>query len=93
MNKNEEALVILAEECAEVQQLVSKALRFGLEYNHLNETVQERLNNEVADMLCMVEILKERRILDEDALRIGIQAKREKLKLWSKLFVEETNNA
>jgi hypothetical protein len=41
----------------------------------------------------MVEILKERGILDEDALRIGIQAKREKLKLWSKLFVEETNNA
>jgi hypothetical protein len=51
------------------------------------------MNNEVADMLCMVEILKERGILDEDALRIGIQAKREKLKLWSKLFVEETNNA
>lgn len=58
MNKQEEILTILQEECAEVIQAVSKVRRFGLD-NNVTE-----LKKEIADLLCMVDIL-----LDSDILR------------------------
>lgn len=36
MNKAEHLLTCLAEECAEIQQAVSKALRFGVETNRFD---------------------------------------------------------
>lgn len=51
MNKQEEILTILQEECAEVIQAISKVRRFGME-NNVTE-----LKKEIADVLCMVDIL------------------------------------
>ena len=37
MNKNENLMVVAMEECAEVQQALSKAIRFGADNHHPNE--------------------------------------------------------
>ena len=85
--KTNEALVILQEECAEVIQDVSKCFRFGI--NDLNKdgirhsTVLEK---EVADMLCMVDILVDQGVLDTARLAEGKREKQIKLKKWSKLY-------
>ena len=82
MNKQEELLVILMEECAEVQQEASKLIRFG------SETWADVLNfeKEIGDLLCMIALAQEAGLLDEDAVMQAAEAKREKLKKWSNLI-------
>ena len=85
--KTNEALVILQEECAEVIQEVSKCFRFGI--NDLNKDGVKHsavLEKEVADMLCMVDILVEQGVLDLSRLAAGKIEKQTKLKKWSKLY-------
>lgn len=85
--KTQEALVILQEECAEVIQEVSKCFRFGI--NNLNKDGVKHsvvLEKEVADMLCMVDILVEQGVLDPAQLDTGKIEKQTKLKKWSKLY-------
>ena len=85
--KTNEALVILQEECAEVIQEVSKCFRFGI--NDLNKDGIKHsvvLEKEVADVLCMVDILVEQGVLDLDRLATGKIEKQTKLKKWSKLY-------
>ena len=86
-SKTNEALVILQEECAEVIQEVSKCFRFGI--NDLNKDGIKHsivLEKEVADMLCMVDILIAQGILDPARLDVGKIEKQTKLKKWSKLY-------
>lgn len=52
MNKQEEILTILQEECAEVVQAISKCRRFGMENN------LEQLCQEIADMEYLVKLAK-----------------------------------
>ena len=85
--KTNEALVILQEECAEVIQEVSKCFRFGI--NDLNKDGIKHstvLEKEVADMLCMVDILVDHGVLDTARLAEGKREKQIKLKKWSKLY-------
>jgi hypothetical protein len=86
-SKTNEALVILQEECAEVIQEVSKCFRFGI--NDLNKDGIKHsivLEKEVADMLCMVDILVGQGVLDPARLAAGKIEKQTKLKKWSKLY-------
>lgn len=41
MNTTEHLLVVLGEECAEVQQNIAKALRFGLDDHHPDKNRNE----------------------------------------------------
>ena len=86
MNKTEELLVILMEECAEVQQEASKLIRFG------SETWADVLNfeKEIGDLMCMVALCQEAGLINEDAVLEAAEAKREKLKKWSNLIDEKT---
>jgi NTP pyrophosphatase (non-canonical NTP hydrolase) len=76
MNETEHLLTILSEECAEVAQRASKAVRFGL--LEIQPGQQEdntrRLERELADLMAVAELLG-LRIRDEDKA-----AKLEKLK-------------
>ena len=58
MTREQHLLVILGEECAEVQQLVAKILRFGLDSYHPEDeskTInQDLLYGEVVHILAMV---------------------------------------
>jgi NTP pyrophosphatase (non-canonical NTP hydrolase) len=84
----QEALDILQEECGEVIVEVSKCRRFGVDSLHYKTGVKHSimLENEVADVLSLVDILIEQGILDTARLEIAKEAKKEKLKLWSKIY-------
>ena len=84
---NNEVMDIAQEECAEVIQAVSKCYRFGLDNSHKSGLTQRaNLEMEVGDMLALVDILVEQGILDQDGLELAMDNKKEKLKIWSKLY-------
>jgi len=82
MNKKEELLVILMEECAEVQQEASKLIRFG------SDTWADVLQfeKEIGDLLCMIDLCHKEGLISEDAIIQAAEAKYEKLKKWSNLL-------
>lgn len=61
MNRTEHLLTIMAEECNEVAQRISKALRFGLEEKQEGQefTNAERIEHEMADLLTVRAMLTE----------------------------------
>lgn len=65
MTRNEHLLTILAEECAEVAQRVSKALRFGINDVQAGQELpnRERLRAEFADLLGAAGMLNEAGLL------------------------------
>lgn len=85
-----EALIITAEECAEVTQLITKSLRFGLSSNFAGPTNAELLTSELGDLLCLVDILMERGIVNEELLLEAKKTKRTRLEIWSNLLKDET---
>ena len=64
MNNIENLLVITAEECAEVQQAISKALRFGVD-NYYEEqcTNATQIMTEYYQLQAMVEELQKHQVL------------------------------
>lgn len=90
MNKTHQEIMLIAqEECAEVTQAISKVFRFGLDATHNGKTNQERLTEEVGDLLCMIELMMEKGIIPESATYKASLAKRTKLQQWSNIFDEE----
>lgn len=81
-DKENEILLILQEECAEVIQAISKIKRFGMENN------REQFEQEVADVLCMIGLCFENGILDQDEekLKKRIKVKEERLKKYSSIY-------
>lgn len=59
MTRQEHLLIILAEECAEIAQRASKALRFGMEEVQQGQTATnwQRIIDEFADLSCMMGML------------------------------------
>lgn len=88
MDKTQEALDILQEECAEVIQNVSKCRRFGLDNVYLKDqgTQRDNLAKEVGDVLAMIDILVDQGVFSLEDLDRAKQAKVEKLKVWSTIF-------
>lgn len=82
LNKQDEILLIMQEECAEVIQAISKVKRFGLENNI------EQLNQEIADLLCMIELAYRHNIIDnnEERVKNRIAVKEERLKKYSSIY-------
>lgn len=82
MNQTEHLLSCLAEECTEVGQRVSKALRFGLGEVQPGQplTNAERIAGELVDLLAVVEILEEEGILDVPRDPGAIQRKKDKVR-------------
>lgn len=86
-NVQNEILIITQEECAEVIQEISKIFRFGIDDRHGdNPTHRARLEGEVGDLLCMIDILIEHQIVDPKSIAIARMAKREKLHQYSNIF-------
>lgn len=65
MKKTEHLLIILAEECAEVAQRCSKALRFGLDEVQPGQekTNGQRIADEMADLSAAWQMLRDRETL------------------------------
>jgi NTP pyrophosphatase (non-canonical NTP hydrolase) len=87
----QEALDILQEECGEVIVEVSKCRRFGLDSIHYKTGIKHAtmLEIEVGDVLALVDILIEHGILDTARLDIAKEAKKEKLKKWSRIYEQD----
>ena len=83
MNRQEHLLVIISEECAELSQEVSKALRFGLN-DHAplsSETNVQRIVAEFNDLVAVFRMLSENNIFNPDDILNdkSIQDKKEKV--------------
>ena len=65
MNRNEHLLTTLAEECAEIQKAVSKALRFGLKdgYPGTDRTNAQDIAREYVDQVAVVDMCRDAGIL------------------------------
>lgn len=90
-NSQKEIMLIAQEECAEVTQAISKIFRFGLLAKHPDQTAnnQERLEEEVGDLLCMIELMVEKNIIDRTKMLTAAGHKRNKLQKWSNIFQKE----
>ena len=75
-----ELLVITMEECGEMIEACSKAIRCEDYKNN------DRLIEEVGDVLCMIELMKNRGMLSSRDLNNRVQIKKLKLMQWSNLL-------
>ena len=82
----DEVLAITQEECAEVVQAISKVMRFGLEGEYNGTTNKSRLEEEVGDLMCMLQLLEEKGYVDWSLVSLHAARKKEKLKKWSNIF-------
>ena len=90
--KEMEALLILQEECGELTQAISKCFRFGKDSKWNDTTNLQRLESEIGDVLAMIDILVEKCYISDCNINEARQAKKEKLKKWSKIYDTRTTN-
>ena len=93
MNKKEYLLTCLSEECAEIQQAVSKALRFGLDnYDPKDSFINEAaIRWELNDLQAVKEMLVEEGILKAETNKESEyvrQCKKDKVKLFMNTSVD-----
>lgn len=86
---DKEILLITQEECAEVTQAISKVFRFGFESSHKGESNKERLEEEVGDLMCMIDLLIDSGVVNEAAVMTAKNEKMMKLQKWSTIFSEK----
>ena len=72
-------MVITMEECGELIQECSKAIR-------IKDYDREELKEELSDVMCMLEIIIEYGIITRQELSNGANLKKMKLLKWSKLL-------
>ena len=80
MDKLQELLTITMEECGELIQVCSKSIR--KEHYHNNE----KLTEEVGDVMCMIELLLEYNIVSQTNIDERVFEKKKKLMKWSNLL-------
>lgn len=81
--QEEEIITILAEECAELIQEIMKMKR----KDHYASTLFEE---EIADVICMIQLAEEQGMFDMDRVRQHIAIKKSKLEKWSNIFENRT---
>lgn len=86
MNKLQELMVITMEECGELTQSCSKVIRKFENFEDVTGEKRDKMIEEAGDVACMIELMVELGVFTESEIRDRIDAKREKLKKWSKLF-------
>lgn len=81
-------LELLAEECAEVIQIKSKIIRFGLTDTHPEggPTNLDRLHQEIGDLLTIIGLLVGQGMLDENKLEEAADRKAAKLVEWEERY-------
>lgn len=83
-----ELCICCIEECGEVIQAITKALRFGINDVHpvLKETNRTLINQEVGDLLVILEKLQQEGILSAELIDGAKVKKQEKLKEWLRVL-------
>ena len=81
LTEYQELLVITMEECGELIQACSKALR-------RQDIDDQNLRDEIGDVMCMIELMQEWDIVGWTEIENRVEHKRDKLKQWSGLVDE-----
>ena len=81
LDRQDELLTILMEECGEVIQAASKIMRFGADTDKLSE-----LEKELGDVYCMMDLLQQEDMVSWTEIDEQAQKKVDKLKIYSKLY-------
>ena len=79
-DKLQELLTITMEECGELIQACSKAIRCDNYYDN------EKLLEEIGDVQCMIELILDEELVNWEDVSIQIRKKRKKLMKWSNLL-------
>jgi len=79
LDYNTELMLITMEECGELIEACSKAVRS-------EDYKIDKLTEEAGDVLCMIELMKEKGILKDRELQNRINVKKMKLMKWSNLI-------
>ena len=79
MEKLEELMVITMEECGELIQECSKSIR-------MQDYKRDELKEELSDVMCMLELMIENKIITRTELNNGANLKKMKLIKWSNLI-------
>ena len=80
-----EIMLIAQEECAEVTQAISKIFRFGFDSFHNQRDNRTRLEEEVGDLMCMIDLMIDNGIVRESAVMTAKHEKLLKLEKWSNI--------
>jgi NTP pyrophosphatase (non-canonical NTP hydrolase) len=80
VDKLQELMTITMEECGELIQECSKAIRCEHYYDN------DKLTEEVGDVMCMINLLHEYDLISWDEVDLRAEVKKEKLKKWSDLL-------
>ena len=80
MDKLQELLTITMQECGELIQACSKAIRCD-DYRDNKKLIQE-----ISDVYCMIELIHEYDLVSWDEIDEGVLRKIERLKKWSSLY-------
>lgn len=89
--EQQEVLLIAAEEAAEVTQVISKVMRFGLDNRWPLDSVhdnQARLESELGDLTAMIFLMSEKGLISSDKVELAARAKIQKLKKWSSIDLQ-----
>jgi NTP pyrophosphatase (non-canonical NTP hydrolase) len=79
MTKKEELMIITMEECGELIQQCSKAIR-------MKQFNKDELKEELSDVMCMLEMMIDYGIITRTQLSNGANLKKMKLMKWSNLI-------
>ena len=79
LTKLSELMVITMEECGELIQACSKAIR-------CNDYHNDSLKEEIGDVMCMIELIKSNGLITQREIDNQKQTKRMKLMKWAKLL-------
>ena len=79
-NKLQELLTITMEECGELIQACSKAIRCDDFHNN------QKLIEEIGDVQCMIDLIHEYDLVSLDEINNRVGIKKQKLKKWSSLY-------
>ncbi len=88
-SKQQEILDILQEECAELIVSISKVKRFGIDSSYKDGGTQRaHLTQEAGDVLRMIQLMTSHGIISANDVEEASMRKAEKLKIWSKIYVD-----
>ena len=79
-NTLQELLTITMEECGELIQACSKAIRCDDFHNN------QKLIEEIGDVQCMIDLIHEYDLVSLDEINNRVGIKKQKLKKWSSLY-------
>jgi len=86
INDIQQLMAITAEECGELTQVCMKIMR---KYDTLadmsNDKYRKLLVEELGDVMCMIELMIEHKVVNVSEIHNRAAVKREKLKKWSTL--------